>query len=120
MTATVDITVPSNVDFRREFAVVDDDGNLRTDLHLSQLFFQVRRTPESELVLLNAATDPAIGSLQFLAPINSGRFVMNFSSYRLSKVGAGSYKHDLIELTPLLIRRPLWKGSFTITQGVTR
>lgn len=121
MVSTVAITVKSNVDFRREFAVVDErTGKLRDDLHLSQLFFQVRRDPKSPLILLNAATEPTVGGLQFLAPTGSGRFVMYFPWIDLNDVGPGTFQHDLIELTPLLIRRPLWEGTFTITQGVTR
>jgi hypothetical protein len=119
MVSVVNISVMDNSDFRREFAVVDDDGVLRTDLHLSQLFFQVRRDPSSKLVLINAATDPKIGGLQFLAPLNSGRFVMMFRWKLLNDIGPGSFRHDLIEVTPLNLRRPIWRGAFTIEEGVT-
>ena len=120
MTIVVDITVPSNVDFRREFAVVDDDGLSRADLYLSRLFFHARTTYDAPLISLQASTDPRIGGLQILAPIGAGRFVMFFPAAALKRAGAGAFVHDLIEVTPLLIRRRLWRGTFTIEQGVTR
>lgn len=120
MISVVNITVSNNVDFRREFAAVDDDGKTRDDLYLSQLFFQVRRSANSELILLRAATDPTIGGLQFLAPVKAGRFVLSLPWKSLSDAGPGTFSHDLIEVTPLNVRRPLWEGTFTIKQGVTR
>lgn len=125
MVMRVDITVASNGDFRREFAMVDEAGALRSDLYLSRLRWQVRTTPESNLVVLQADTDPAIGGLKFTAPVDGGRFVLRIPHDLLDRVaktyGArNDYVHDLVEITPFLLHRPLWSGTFKLTQGVTR
>ena len=120
MSVVVNIYAPTNGDFRRVFYVLNDQGKVRDDIYQSTLLMHVRDNPASELIRLQAGTDPEVGGMQFMAPLSSGLFVILFHWLDLKNLGAGEYYHDLLEIKPSGFRSPLWSGKFILNTGVTR
>jgi hypothetical protein len=112
----MDFAVTNNAASGRRFAVKDAAGS-PVNITGWQFRMHVRREAASRVVEVEFSS--AAGDFVVIDAA-AGQFQVVFAAAKLAQLPAQTYVHDLVITPPDAERKRLYRGTFTVEQGVTR